>query len=137
MLRTATANLLIAVLLGCPFSCLAESVHAHPVKADGCEENAGDACCRHSANGGQLPPTDVPCDDHDCPHPDCICAGAVFSAVDDAADYQADCVVWMPFQPDAQDTGFSGAAVEVQRLSCELPIPDAQRRCALIGTFLL
>ena len=69
------AVLLIALLVGCPFVCLAqsESVECRCLKADRQECGCGvDACCHDPSE------EDTPTDDSsNRPEPDCACNGAV------------------------------------------------------------
>lgn len=140
MFRSFTAVLLVAVLLGCPLSCLADSAgdFFHAVACNDCKSEPADDCCRHAACSEERSENDAPCDRRDCPNPDCICAGAVVFVMDDGVALDVECVDWLPVvEAVSHVRATSGWQAVDFFCRCGHSAADAQRRCALLGTFLL
>ena len=137
MLRFATAILLIITLLGCPFICLAESAEnvRESTTDDPCTIEVIDNCTFDSQD---RPPHDrAPCDHDECPDSDCMCAGAIVCAPDDVAADGDEQIVWLDVKACAGHGALVATLPEFRLLPNGLISPDAQRRCALIGAFLL
>jgi len=135
-LQTATVYLLVAVLLACPFPCLAQAAGSMGVCATN-DCTATDACCCPSSEGGKEQSND-PCSDQGCGT--CLCHGAVMDRPAVVPSPDPGIVSLMPSAAVllageslfAEDRHFTGQA------ACHFPSADSGRQVrALIESLLL
>ena len=134
MLQHVTTTLTVAVLLLCPYSCLAGG---NLLSACGfaAEAHARPACCccdRHRTNPEAPPRDSAPTGGH------CLCHGAVATSVaDGAAAIDLAPLTFAALPPITSDSAVQRFALTTAHETATPPPPDERQLRALLATFLL
>jgi hypothetical protein len=137
VVRMATAWILIATLMLCPFGCLGEAVAALTATEVGRGHGVTDTCCA---------PSRSPTGDHDPGDRergeqggDCLCHGAIMADHSSASELLPVPVFWvLQTLPTSTACALSTVDAPVEKHACHFPNVNSGREVrALVESFLL
>ena len=130
-MRKNTPQLLIAILLACPYFCLGEMA--------GGMNALHDSCC-YSCSGHPSPSSGETPDSPDESQPDCLCHGAITGgARTTQVDFMAPLTIsgWLLDAASSASAGPSWATLSFKLPHQFLPFSTGRDVCALTGALLL